>query len=232
MKVLNASRFALGRLTGEDGTLVVPPIEAVTFPIDQAMLGRLAVVVAEATTAFEAYDYARALERTEAFFWSFCDDYLELVKVRAYGEADDPGTRSARAALAAALSVLLRLMAPVLPFVTEEVWSWWQIGSIHIAPWPVADELNTGQGAAVSPDVDVVLEVAAEVLGLIRRAKTTAKRSMRAEVSVLTVTDTSARLDALAAAEGDVRDAGGVVELVAVIGAEPSVDVELAAEQG
>ncbi|HEY4929634.1 MAG TPA: valine--tRNA ligase [Acidimicrobiales bacterium] len=232
MKVLNASRFALGRLTDEGGTTVVPPLDAVTAPIDRAMLGRLAVVVTEATTAFESYDYARALERTEAFFWAFCDDYLELVKTRAYGEADDAGTASARAALAAALSVMLRLLAPVLPFVTEEVWSWWQSGSIHSATWPTVGDTGPGPAAAVGvdPTTDAVLEVAAEVLGLIRRAKTTAKRSMRAPVARLTVTDTPARLEALAAAEGDVRDAGGVVELVTRAGDEPDVDVELADE--
>ena len=232
MKVLNASRFALGRLADADGVLVVPPLEAVTVPIDRAMLGRLAVVVSEATAAFEGYDYARALERTEAFFWAFCDDYLELVKTRAYGEADDPGTASARAALAGALSVLLRLLAPVLPFVTEEVWSWWQVGSIHGAPWPTVDETGPGAGSAthVDPDTDAVLDVAAEVLGLVRRAKTTAKRSMRAPVGVLTVTDTPARLAALAAAEGDVRDAGGVVELITRVGDDPTVDVELVEE--
>jgi len=235
MKVLNASRFALGRLTHEDGSLVVPDVTAATSPIDRAMLGRLAVVVDEATTAFESYDYARALERTEAFFWAFCDDYLELVKTRAYGEADDPGTTSARAALASALSVLLRLLAPILPFVTEEVWSWWRAGSIHTAPWPTVAELGVepgGDGAApaVDPAIDAVLGVAADVLGLVRRAKTTAKRSMRAPVSLLTVTDSSARLAALGAVEGDLRDAGGVVELVTVVGDEPSVGVELAAE--
>ncbi len=234
MKVLNASRFALGRLTLDDGSLVVPDVAAARSPIDRAMLGRLAVVVDEATVAFESYDYARALERTEAFFWAFCDDYLELVKTRAYGEADDPGTASARAALAAALSVLLRLMAPILPFVTEEVWSWWRAGSIHTAPWPTVAELGIdpdadGAAPAVDPAVDAVLGVAAEILGVVRRAKTTAKRSMRAPVSLLTVTDSSARLTALGAAEGDLCDAGSVVELVTVVG-EPSVGVELAAE--
>ena len=206
-----------------------------TAPIDRAMLSRLAVVVAEATSAFESYDYARALERTEAFFWAFCDDYLELVKTRAYGEAGDPGTESARAALAAALSVQLRLLAPVLPFVTEEVWSWWQIGSIHLASWPTSAELGVvapadGTASTADPTVDAVLEMASEVLGLVRRAKTTAKRSMRAPVALLTVTDTRERLEALAAATGDVRDAGGVVELVTRVGPVPTVDVELAAE--
>jgi len=229
MKVLNASRFALGRLTGDDGGLVVPPVEAVTAPIDRAMLGRLAVVVEESTAAYEAYDYARALERTEAFFWAFCDDYLELVKSRAYGDPADGGTASARAALAAALSVLLRLLAPTLPFVTEEVWSWWRAGSIHAASWPTVDELGPGAGG-VEPTTDAVLEVSAEVLGLVRRAKTTAKRSMRAEVATLTVTDTPARLEALAGAEGDLREAGGVRELLTVMGDGPDVTVELVEE--
>jgi valyl-tRNA synthetase len=231
MKVLNASRFALGSLADDTGALVVPPVSAVIAPIDRAMLGRLAVVVAEATAAFEAYDYARALERTEAFFWAFCDDYLELVKTRAYGEADDPATASARAALAAALSVLLRLLAPVLPFVTEEVWSWWHVASIHAADWPTVEDTDTGgtTSGGVDPATYAVLEVAADVLRQIRRAKTTAKRSMRAPVSVLTVTDIPSRLEALAAAESDVRHAGGVVELVMREG-ESGVEVQLSEE--
>ncbi len=232
IKVLNASRFALGRIADDDGTVTAPPVESVTAPIDRALLARLASVVEEATTAFEGYDYARALERTEAFFWFFCDDYLELVKTRAYGQAGAPGdagTVSARAALATALSVLLRLLAPILPFVTEEVWSWWQVGSIHTSPWPTVSEL--GAAADREGDPDPVLDITAAALGRIRQAKSTAKRSMRSPVDTLTVADTAARIAALLSAEGDLRDAGGVDRLVTAEADEPDVIVELPAEE-
>ncbi len=226
IKVLNASRFALGRLADDTGSIVVPGPEAITAPLDRAMSARLAGVVAEATAAFEGYDYARAIERTEAFFWSFCDDYLELVKVRSYRDPGEPGPASARAALALALSTQLRLFAPFLPFVTEEVWSWWRSGSVHQAPWPTHGEL---EGSASGAD-ELVLGTVSDVLSAVRRAKTTAKRSMRAGVTLLTVTDTADRLDALALATDDLRDAGGVAELITVIGTEAAVVVVLESE--
>jgi valyl-tRNA synthetase len=227
IKVLNASRFILGRIAGEEGTVAAPGTEAVSAPLDRAVLRRLSGVIEESTAAFEEYDYARALERTEAFFWSFCDDYLELVKVRAYGDPREPGPASAQAALALALSALLRLLAPIAPFVTEEVWSWWQPGSIHVAPWPTLAEfgpLLSVEDESPAP----VLEVVAEVLGQVRRAKTTAKRSMRAEVALLTVTDSAERIAALQLAEGDLSDAGGVRSLVTNVADPASVDVVLA----
>jgi valyl-tRNA synthetase len=217
IKVLNASKFALG-LGAVDGDAPV------TEALDRAMLGELALLVDDATRAFEAFDYARALQRTEEFFWRFCDDYLELVKGRAYRD-DDPGAASARVALRSALSVLLRLFAPFLPYVTEEVWSWCQTdagplpgftaGSVHRAGWPSADELRAhlvdavDAGGTVSP-----LVVAADVLSRIRKAKSDAKVSMRAEVATVTVADTADRLAALALAAADVRDAGSVAELI------------------
>jgi valyl-tRNA synthetase len=223
IKVLNASRFALSRLAGQ----AVPDSAAIVAPIDRAMIARLATVVADATAALEEYDYARALERTETFFWAFCDDYLELVKTRAYGADDDRDAISARTALAVALSTQLRLFAPFLPFVTEEVWSWWQEGSVHHAPWPVTEELAFAEQAGAAD----VLEVAAGVLGAVRREKTNAKRSMRAKVARLEVRDSPERLGALAAARRDLCDAGGVDELVLTECAEPEVLVELAAEE-
>ena len=139
-------------------------------------------------------------------------------------------TASARAALAMALSVLLRLLAPFLPFVTEEVWSWWQAGSIHTAPWPARSELGPAGSAGVG-DGDRVLEVAAGVLGRVRQAKSQAKRSMRSKVATLTVTDTPERIAALLLARDDVADAGGVEDLVTVEGDEPSIEVVLADEE-
>ena len=217
IKLLNASKFVLGVL-GD----TAPDRARVTEAIDRAMLAELDAVVAVAGEAFEGYDYSRALERTERFFWGFCDDYLELVKNRAYSEdADAPGVASARAALAVALDTLHRLFAPHLPFVTEEVWSWWREGSVHRAAWPQSD-------AAAGEGSGAVYRVAAEVLGVIRKAKSDAKQSMRAEVARVVVTDTAERLHALAPAVNDVRAAGRVAELETRTGDALHVEVELA----
>ncbi|HZQ29214.1 MAG TPA: valine--tRNA ligase [Acidimicrobiales bacterium] len=210
IKILNASKFALGLGATEAGQ--------VTEALDRSMLARLGEVVTEATTAFEGYDYTRALERAEAFFWSFCDDYLELVKNRAY--AGGPASQSAVAALRIALSTLLRLFAPFLPFVTEEVWSWWQEGSVHRAPWPTPPAEAEGGDPAV-------LEAVAAVLGQVRKAKTEAQVSMRAPVSRLLVRDTPEAVTRVRAAAADLREAGSVSELVFEEG-EPEVNVALA----
>jgi valyl-tRNA synthetase len=220
IKVLNASKFALG-VAGDATTAAAGDV---TEPLDRSMLAQLRALVVDATDGFDGYDYARALERTERFFWRFCDDYLELVKGRAYGSGDESAVGSARTALARGLSVLLRLFAPHLPFVTEEVWSWWQDGSVHRAPWPRVDELD----ASASDADPEVFDVAGDVLGAIRKAKSDARRSLRTEVTRAVVRDTAERLRALDAAVADVREAGNVVELLTEEAGELAVDVELA----
>ena len=227
MKLLNASKFALsfGDLpSAADGS----PADAatlVTEPIDRSMLAGLAEVVERATASYEAYDYSTALDLTEAFFWTFCDDYLELVKERAYGGAfgdqaaadaePSPQTLSARAALRLALSVQLRLFAPVLSFAAEEVWSWWheEGSSVHVQPWPTVAEL----AAAVEGGDPALLGVVGQALTGLRKAKSEAKVKMRTEISAATVTGPSEDLDRVRAALGDLSAAGkvtGEMELV------------------
>jgi valyl-tRNA synthetase len=224
-KLLNASKFVLGFGDADIST-------APTHAVDQTMLQRLADVVDEATRAFESYDYARALERTESFFWWFCDDYVELVKTRAYATHGEEAALSARVALRRALSTLHRLFAPILPFVAEEVWSWWQEGSVHRASWPVRNELH-GTGFTVHPDS--FLDPVCATLSEIRRAKTEAKVSQRAVVSNVVITGSEAAISAITDAWADIADAGSVQNWSAQIDesrTEPSVQVTLApAEQ-
>lgn len=232
MKVLNASKFVLGGV----GATSVNPFE-VSEPVDCALLGRLAEVITKATDAFEAYDYTTALETVEKFFWEFCDDYLELVKERAYAQPGPGGegvaaTASAKAALALALHAQLRMLAPFLPYVTEEVWSWWHSAnsggsSIHHAAWPTVVEL----GSAAATDAATLEAVSAALIG-IRGAKSNAKVSMRAELSRVEIRGPEAMVRAAEQAADDLRKTGKVTgELVFTVdesATELSVEAELA----
>jgi len=215
IKVLNASKFALTNT----GTDVALDHAAVTEPLDRAMLAGLADVVDAATAALESYDHTRALELTETFFWTFCDDYLELVKDRAYGADGDAAisatpaqTASARAALVIALDTLLRLFAPVLPFATEEVWSWWRTSvspSVHRAPWPTSTALRAAAGDADPGQLAVV----GEALAAVRKAKSEAKVSQRTPVLAGTLAVPGAGVAHVTAALSDVRAAGRAATL-------------------
>ncbi|MBK7820858.1 MAG: valine--tRNA ligase [Tessaracoccus sp.] len=216
MKVLNAGKFVLS-LAEEPGGLA-----AVTNPVDTAMLAGLAGVVDAATAGFEEFDYTTALEAAETFFWSFCDDYLELVKERAYTGSPEEKA-SAQAALFLALETQLRLFAPFLPFVAEEVWRWTNDSSIHLAAWPTADELATDGDPALLDDV-------AAALIAIRGAKSTAKVSMKAEVSRAAFAGPAATIARLRRIEPDLRAVGRLVGEVTWTESEAplTVDVELA----
>ena len=200
IKVLNAAKLVLGfDATGAES------LDVVTNPLDLAMLAELRSVVDSATRAFDEFNHARALEVSETFFWTFCDDYLELVKERAYGE-DAAGRASAVAAMRTAISVLLRLFAPTLPFATEEVWSWWQEGSVHRAAWPTVDELpSTGDAQ--------LLNLTSDALTSIRGVKTAAKVSQKTPLLSVTLAAPTAQLDQLRSVSADLAAVGRIEEL-------------------
>ena len=215
---------------------------AVGMPIDQAMLTRLSGVIADATAAFDELDYARALERTESFFWWFCDDYVELVKTRAYGAGGVDGipasgdvakdSLSARNALTQALSVLQRLFAPHMPFCTDEVWSWWHDTSVHRAAWPSRVEVDASGSDTSDADntshAEFFLATVGSVLSEIRRCKTEAKVSQRAVVSHVVVACDDARAAAITQARVDLINAGNVADFAITTGDSLAVTVTLA----
>ncbi|MCL1800122.1 MAG: valine--tRNA ligase [Promicromonosporaceae bacterium] len=218
IKILNASKFVLGMQP--NGEAILDPA-LVTEPLDRAMLAGLAIVVETATAAFEAYDHTRALEATESFFWTFCDDYVELVKERAYGEG--PLAASAQAALALALETMLRLFAPFLPFSTEEVWSWWHDdASIHRAAWPTHGLLRLAAGNA-DPKV---LTDAGHALAALRKIKTEAKVTMKTPVVSATLEVPETAIAGVTVALPDIAAAAKVVEPLVVLPAVGEIDFE------
>jgi valyl-tRNA synthetase len=213
-KLLNASRFVLSQLdrVGADYSRV--PAEDITAELDRAFVADLRSVVARATAAFDELDYSLPLQASEELFWRFCDDFVELVKVRSYDEQDTPERRSATAALHLGLRVFLRLFAPFLPFVTEEVWSWrfaatdGAAGSIHRAEWPTVAEM----AAVRDPAALESFATAALVLGRIRGAKTRERKNLRWPVAKLRVWGPSEARRALEAVLPDVLRAGAVAD--------------------
>ena len=210
LKVLNAAKFVL--------SFEAPTTSAaVSEAVDQALLLELADVVRGATAAFESYDHTKALELTEKFFWGFTDDYLELVKERAYGQGGVTPEQQASAVLALrkALHTMLRLLAPFLPFATDEVWGWWQntdagqTKSIHRAAWPTVEELTAGLDASNHG----LLELVSAALIGVRKAKSDAKVSMKAPVESATLQAPAAVLTSLRVISGDIKSVGKIADL-------------------
>jgi len=220
IKLLNASKFVLANPA---------PSGPVTAPVDRGLLTALAKIVRESTADLEDYNYTRVLERVETFFWSFCDDYLELVKGRRYGDQGTELAASANGALLAALDVMLRLFAPFLPFVTDEVWSWWRSGTIHTAPWPDAEVLLQVCAPAGDDEQGVAaLQFAATVLGAIRKKKSEEQRPLKTPVARVVIQAPAHQLELLALVDKDLRASGLIRELETVAGDSFDVSVALA----
>ena len=225
IKILNASKFSL-TLAGDSEA----DLASVSNPLDQALLSKLADLIETATAAFDDFDYARALERTEQFFWGFTDDYVELVKARAYGSQGSQEAESAHTTLVITLDALLRLFAPFLPFVTAEVWEWSHQDSIHCAPWPTKVNLTKG----LPEEIDIkLLDAASETLSEVRRAKTEAKRSLKVKAEKVVVSASSERINLVNLVRNDLVEAGNIeaLELVEQEGITPQVEVTLADEE-
>ena len=209
-KLFNASKFVLAQEA---------PQGEIAHPLDRGFLVRLSEVVEQASAALDGYDYALALAQSERFFWSgFTDSYVEIVKARARSESDAAGRASAVAALQRGKDALLRLFAPFLPYITEEVWSWTRSDSIHRAAWPSASELRP---AGAGEDDARVYDAAAECLDLIHKAKSGAGASVGRHIARLTLAVSSARAPVLRVALPDVLAAARVLEHELLVSDEP-----------
>lgn len=204
IKLLNASKFALS-MAAADGSLELDP-SRVTVPVDASTLSALADVIDEATSAFDAYDHTHALEVTETFFWTFCDDYIELVKERAYntnGTWTAAQALSARVTLALGVDAFVRLLAPFLPFSAAEAWSWYRPGSVHVSPWPEGADYRK---AAIPADPSLLAATSAALIRL-RRVKSEAKVSPRTPYLSVTLVGPAREIRALTAVEEDLKAA-------------------------
>ena len=219
IKFLNASKFVLAK---------PEPVGRVSYLLDRGLLTALRRLVDDGTRALDDYDYARTLQLTETFFWSFCDNYLEMVKSRRYGDHGSEAAASANATLLCGLSILNRAFAPYLPFATEEVWSWWQPGSVHAAPWPTVDEIESL--AAPDPEALTALERGFEVLGEIRRVKSAAKRPAKTRIAVARVRTDAAVIPLLQRIEVDLLCAAGADRIEFERADGLNVELEFASE--
>lgn len=201
-KLYNAGKFVLAQ-TAEEGP--------VTNELDRAFIAELKEVVRTATQAFERFEFSIALQETEKFFWgAFTDNYIELLKRRSRAEDDPEGRASAVATLRMGLNVVLRLFAPIVPTITDEVWSWVFAGetghaSIHQAPWPTPEEF----GSVADPEIAGSFQAACDAISAIRKAKSESGVSLNRElVSLVLEADEAGESDLRLVAD-DVAAAGG-----------------------
>ena len=212
MKIFNASKFTLMQLQAAeaDSSIGSWNLADVSQPLDKAWIARMRTLLGSASNSFEAFQYSAVLLEVESAFWDFCDNYLELVKNRAYEGSDASARKSAVATLEWTLKAFLRLLAPFLPYITEEVWSWRfakseGAASIHKAPWPTEEELPLP-----SEQNGTDFDAARTVLDKIRAEKAAEKKSIKWPVTSLRIAGEAATIEAVKRVLNDVISAGNV----------------------
>lgn len=174
-KLWNVARFSERFLEEYSPPPSPPPLS----PADRWIVSATNRLVRAATTYFEAYDYVAAKNEIEIFFWrDLSDNYLEMAKKRLYQEAG-PGYEGARYALYAALSAVVKLFAPILPYVTEEIYGGLLAPhalSVHRSSWPVVDP------ARFDDEAEAGAQVLLAVTTAVRRYKSDRNMSLGMEL--------------------------------------------------
>jgi valyl-tRNA synthetase len=215
-KIYNAGKFVLAQ-TADEGPI--------TNELDRAFIAELKEVVRIAAEAFERFEFSVALQETEKFFWgTFTDNYIELLKHRSRAEDDPEGRASAVATLRMGLNVVLRLFAPIVPTITDEVWSWvfaeeTGYASVHQAPWPTLEEF----GSIADPEVTGSFQAACDAISAIRKAKSESGVSLNRELLSLVLEADELGESDLRLVIDDVAAAGGAAQIGFVPGT-PSGD--------
>ncbi|MFC1801193.1 valine--tRNA ligase [Nanoarchaeota archaeon] len=197
-KIWNASKFVFMHL--EDFKGKKPKNLKV---MDKWLLSKLSQVIKSSTASFEKYEYSKTRAEVEQFFWhSFCDNYLEIVKDRLYNP-DKRGVEareSAQYGLYHALLNILKLIAPIMPYITEEIYHIYfaekeKEKSIHISSWPQVDKKEVDVKAEEAGDLAV------EVISAVRKFKASKNLSLKAEISELIL-------------DSEIKDFEGKIKLV------------------
>ena len=168
IKLFNASKLVFNQLDNASHLSQNFSLSQVCTQCDFAWIAIMREAIIKAREAFENYEYTTALQYAEDTFWNFCDNYLEMVKTKAYLAGSTPESRSALVTLNWSLKTFLRLFAPFMPFVTEEIWSWkysQDSNSIHKAPWPGVEEIAQIEAPADEGSFAATIDVISRIRG-------------------------------------------------------------------
>ena len=179
-KFWNAFRFISMQIFDEE--VSYEEVKDNLGPLDLWILSKLNNLNKTVDKAFEEYNFAQTITPIERFFWhDFCDEYIEAVKYRLYTDVSDESRKAAKYTLRTVVETSLKLMAPIAPFFTEEVYQYFSDESIHTTLWPeVYEEL-------ISEEMENKGETTVELIDEVRRFKSASKIPLNAELTEVNV---------------------------------------------